>query len=79
MKKAILKATTMMLAVTCLGSITACSPNNGEQVIIRVLENDFAKKNGYLDVLLNAFNEKYKVICYFLSVVNTIDKFFKIH
>ena len=60
MKKAILKATTMMLAVTCLGSITACSTNNGEQVIIRVLENDFAKKNGYLDVLLNAFNEKYK-------------------
>ena len=31
-----------------------------EEITIRILENDTAKKEGYLDELLNAFNEKYK-------------------
>ena len=31
-----------------------------EQITIRILENDTAKKEGYLDELLNAFNEAYK-------------------
>lgn len=31
----------------------------GEQIILRVLENDTAKKEGYFEKLLAAFNEKY--------------------
>lgn len=44
--------------------LTACGDeqnvNNGETIIIRILENDTAKKKGYLDELLTAFNEAYK-------------------
>ncbi len=60
MKKMILKGTTIMLAAVCLSGVTACSQDENNQITIRVLENDFAKKNGYLDVLLRAFNEKYQ-------------------
>lgn len=50
---------TMLCGITC--ALTSCPPDNeDEQIVIRVLENDFAKKNGYLKVLLDAFNEKYK-------------------
>lgn len=31
-----------------------------ETITLRILENDTAKQNGYLDTLLNAFNEAYK-------------------
>lgn len=34
--------------------------STGETVVIRVLENDTAKKEGYLQELLDAFNEAYK-------------------
>ena len=40
--------------------VSSCDTPQDEQVIIRVLENDYAKKNGYLQVLLDAFNETYK-------------------
>ena len=33
---------------------------NGETIVLRVLENDTAKKEGYLQELLDAFNEAYK-------------------
>ena len=50
---------TMLCGITC--ALTSCPDDGGEeQIVIRVLENDFAKKNGYLQVLLDAFNEKYK-------------------
>lgn len=53
-------------------SMTACGDSSGEAskdndntasgeaVTIRILENDTAKAEGYLDTLLNAFNEKYE-------------------
>lgn len=34
--------------------------NSDETIVIRILENDTAKKEGYLDALLAAFNEAYK-------------------
>ena len=61
MKKIIslILAITMLWGFACI--LTSCDDKkNGEQIIIRVLENDFAKKNGYLQVLLDAFNEKHK-------------------
>ena len=59
------KIISLILAITMLASfaciLTSCDDKkNDEQIVIRVLENDFAKKNGYLQVLLDAFNEKYK-------------------
>lgn len=46
-------------------SMTACSgkdekKSSGEKVVLRILENDTAKEEGYLDELISAFNEKYK-------------------
>ena len=32
----------------------------GETIVLRILENDTAKKEGYLQELLDAFNEAYK-------------------
>lgn len=53
------------LAASLLVSGTACgkeasSTNDGETIVIRILENDTAKQKGYLDELLSAFNEAYK-------------------
>ena len=53
------------LAASLLVSATACgketsSTNDGEAIVIRILENDTAKQKGYLDELLSAFNEAYK-------------------
>lgn len=52
----------IMLAVFMITGMSlvfvACEPST--QITLRVLENDTAKKEGYLDYLLNAFNEKYK-------------------
>ena len=59
------KIISLFLAIAMLASFaclfTSCNDKkNGEQIVIGVLENDFAKKNGYLQVLLDAFDEKYK-------------------
>ena len=52
-------AIAMLWGFACI--LSSCNNDkNKEQIVIRVLENDFAKKNGYLQVLLDAFNEKYK-------------------
>ena len=60
MKKTIslILALAMLVSFACI--LTSCDDTKDEQIVIRVLENDFAKKNGYLQVLLDAFNEKYK-------------------
>lgn len=34
--------------------------NSPETITLRILENDTAKQKGYLEILLSAFNEKYK-------------------
>lgn len=49
----------VLLAVSACVTLVACDKTEGE-IIIRVLENDTAKKEGYLDYILAAFNEKYK-------------------
>ena len=36
------------------------SDGTGETIVLRILENDTAKKEGYLQELLDAFNEAYK-------------------
>ena len=52
------------LMISLVAGLTACGnvneANNGETIIIRILENDTAKQKGYLDELLAAFNEAYK-------------------
>lgn len=60
------------LSISTAFSICACggasagssagseSGSTGETITLRILENDTAKSQGYLDVLLNAFNEEYK-------------------
>lgn len=48
-----------ILTVCVCVTLVACKPK-GEGLELRILENDTAKKEGYLDYLLNAFNEKYK-------------------
>lgn len=63
------------LALTCSVSFSACGKEKssgetavtdvsslnptGEQITLRILENDTAKKEGYFEKLLAAFNEKY--------------------
>ncbi len=59
MKKILSIALALVLAVTCLTALVACEPQSQEEVVLRVLENDTAKKNGYLDYLLEEFNKKY--------------------
>lgn len=60
------KITSILLATTLLstlfwgcGNNTAAS-KDGETIVLRILENDTAKKEGYLQELLDAFNEAYK-------------------
>ena len=62
-----LRKTVSLLLVTILVAtfFTGCGENskNGgqeETVVLRILENDTAKKEGYLQELLDAFNEAYK-------------------
>lgn len=57
MKKILAILLAVLLTVGVLFALTACEKD--KEIIIRVLENDTAKKEGYLDYLLNAFNEKY--------------------
>ena len=53
----------MMAGVTGCGSKTketdSNKVNSGEKIVIRVLENDTAKKTGYLDELLKSFNNAF--------------------
>lgn len=63
----LLLATTMLVtgcsaaANSTSGSEDTTSANpTGEKITLRILENDTAKAQGYLDELLNAFNEAYK-------------------
>lgn len=42
------------------GSDTSSINQTGETITLRILENDTAKSQGYLDELLTAFNEAYK-------------------
>lgn len=46
----------VMIACACV-AFAAC--DDEKEIVLRILENDTAKKNGYLTYLLNAFNEKY--------------------
>ncbi len=63
------KIISVMLAAGMIAGTAGCAADknvsedegsSGEEIIIRVLENDTAKKEGYLQELLDAFNEKYK-------------------
>ena len=55
-----------MVTALCLSltvGLTGCGAKqekSEETIVIRILENDTAKKEGYLDALLAAFNEAYK-------------------
>lgn len=55
----------LLLAASLVMSLTGCGDadkeeNSEEMITLRILENDTAKQEGYLDVLLTAFNEAYK-------------------
>ncbi len=54
---ALVMAVVMVAGMTVL--LVACNKPSS-QITLRVLENDTAKKEGYLDYILEAFNEKYK-------------------
>lgn len=54
---ALVMAVVMVVGMTVL--LVACDKPSS-QITLRVLENDTAKKEGYLDYILEAFNEKYK-------------------
>ena len=59
------KGMAMILVAALVVSMTACggqesSKSEDETIVLRILENDTAKQKGYLDELLNAFNEAYK-------------------
>ena len=59
----LLLITSMCLGLTACGngSSKAAEAESGDGVItLRILENDTAKEEGYLDELINAFNEAYK-------------------
>lgn len=58
MKKIVSLILVIALVVSVCVTLVACEED--KEIVIRVLENDTAKKEGYLDYLLAAFNEKYK-------------------
>ena len=62
--KRIYRIAALLCMCTLMLSLAGCSKEGEEEskdtVIIRVLENDTAKSEGYLDELINAFNEEYK-------------------
>ena len=58
MKKFVSLILAIVLVVSVCVTLVACEES--KEIVIRVLENDTAKKEGYLDYLLAAFNEKYK-------------------
>ena len=64
------KAVPAALILSMMAGVTGCGNktketdsnkvNSGEKIVIRVLENDTAKKTGYLDELLKSFNAEFK-------------------
>ena len=58
MKKTLSLILTLLLVACVAVTVVSCEKNDG--IVLRILENDTAKDKGYLDYLLNAFNEKYK-------------------
>lgn len=60
MRKLTLNLMLLVLSLCCIISLCSCDDGDDKQITIRVLENDYAKKNGYLQYLLDSFNEKYK-------------------
>lgn len=63
------KGICIILTVSMLTAVSGCGKESGNkenslsesgEITLRILENDTAKSEGYLDELLNAFNEKYK-------------------
>lgn len=67
MKKKIKRFLSLGLVVTIISSLTGCNRdsdnnriNSNETIVLRILENDTAKSKGYLQELLDAFNEAYK-------------------
>ncbi len=61
---------TLLLAAICIFPLTACGKPQaqgdanelnptGEEITLRILENDTAKKEGYFDALLEAFNKEF--------------------
>lgn len=60
MRKLTLNLMLLVFSLCCIISLCSCDEGKNEQITIRVLENDYAKKNGYLQYLLDSFNEKYK-------------------
>ena len=62
---AIILTAAMALSASACGSASAKQASDsgeasGETITLRILENDTAKSQGYLDELLNAFNDAYK-------------------
>lgn len=55
----VLSASMGLCICACGGEKKANLNNTGEKITLRILESDTAKKEGYLDTLLNAFNEAY--------------------
>ena len=58
MKKFVSLILAIALTISVCVTLVACQED--KETVIRVLENDTAKKEGYLDYLISAFNEKYK-------------------
>ena len=59
----LLLVSSLAVTTTACGSSStkaADKESGGETITLRILENDTAKAEGYLDELLNAFNEAYK-------------------
>lgn len=56
------KFVSLLLAIAVVFGVcfTLVACQEDKETVIRVLENDTAKKEGYLDYLISAFNEKYK-------------------
>lgn len=68
-KKALKKTVCVALSAMMLCGVTGCGSTtkntgtdtkSGEKIKIRILENDTAKKNGYLDELIKSFNAEYE-------------------
>lgn len=48
------------MALSAAGCGSGSESTSDEEIVLRILENDTAKEKGYLDELINAFNEAYK-------------------
>ena len=61
-KKILSVSLAAVMAAGTMAGVTGCGKQaeTEETIVLRILENDTAKKEGYLDALINAFNEAYK-------------------